>query len=149
MSASDYDDILNRARKEIPEPVDVPTGTWKLQAVSGKWNEDDEDYIADGMIVFKLVEPQDDVDEEEFNEFAADSMESARIFDRFWLKDVRDVNTLNKKLSMMDVDDELNIKDAVKSVKGHEVMAMIIRKADKDDPNVFYTNAKSFAPVED
>lgn len=148
MSASDYDDILNRARKEIPEPVDVPLGTWKLQAVSGTFDKSDEEYIALGWIMFKLIEPQDDVDEELFNEFAVDTMESYRVFFKYWLKDLRDVNDLNKVFDAMGMEND-TLEETIKSVKGFEVMANVYQKPDKDDPNKFWVNLKSFAPVED
>ncbi len=150
MSADNYQDILNRARSEIPEPVDIPSGTWRLQAVSGKYTEEtsDEDVMAEGMIVYKPVEPSSDVDEEAFAEFAAESLEGARIFDRFWLHDLRDVQALNRTFDKMGLPD-VSIKDAIAQVKGYEIMGYVFQKADDKDPERLYTNVKQFAPVEE
>ena len=154
MSADNYQDILNRARSEIPEPVDIPSGTWRLQAVSGKYTEetsptkDREAAMAEGMIVFKPVEPSSDVDEEAFAAFAAESLESARIFDRFWLHDLRDVQALNRTFDKMGMPD-VSIKEAIAQVKGYEIMGYVFQKPDPNDPDRFYTNVKQFAPVEE
>ena len=149
--SSDYTDILNRARKEIPEPVDVPTGTWRLEVVAGKYVEtpDDGEIMAEGMITYKLVEAGEDVDEEAYAEFAEDSMASARIFDRFWIRDLRDIQKLNRLFDMMGVDGSLSIKEAVKASKGYQIMGYVFQKPDSKDPDVMHTNVKQFTPVED
>ena len=131
---SDYNDILNRARSEIPEPVDVPAGTWKLQAISGKYTEETEEteedgLMATGLLVFKPIEPGSDVDDEAIAEFA-DSAASARIFHRFWLRDLRDVQQLNRIFDAMGMSGDGTIKQSVATVKGYEVMAYVYQKPD-------------------
>ena len=153
--STEYQEILNRARGEIPEPVDVPSGTWRLKALAGKYSEettasgDREAAMAEGMIVFQPVEPGADVDEELFAAFAEDSLDGARIFHRFWLHDLRDVQGLNRVFDLMGMPDDLTIKQAIGKVKGFEIMGYVFQKPRKADPDILDTNIKQFAPVED
>ena len=148
--STEYQDILSRARSEIPEPVDIPAGLWRLQAIAGKYTEEtsDEELMAEGMIVFKPIEPDDTVDEELVALFA-DSLEGARIFHRYWLRDLRDAQTLNRLFDTLGMDRSLTIREAVAAVKGYEVMAYVTVKPDPENLERNFINLKQFAPVED
>ena len=73
--------------------------------------------------------------------------DGARIFHRFWLRDLRDISGLNRLIDIMGIGKELSLKEAVKGAKGYEVMGYVFPKANEDDPKHPFINVKQFAAV--
>jgi hypothetical protein len=79
---------LARTRDEVPEPKDLPNGTWRFKAVNAKpLPAKSEDGNASIQIVYVPLAAMDDVDPADLEGF---ELETARVFHRQWMGDARD-----------------------------------------------------------
>lgn len=150
---TDYSDLLNRSRKDIPKPAVLPVGMWRLRAQRGAFFEPrQEDQNPRVVIWYKAMEPLSDVDPDELAElpegydFGNTQLEAV-----FFLGELKDWDRLNKHFDLLGVDPELSTADALKAVGGREVNAYL----DKDtftnkatgEPETKNT-PKNFVPID-
>lgn len=138
---TDYRDLLNRSRKDIPRPAVLPVGTWRLRAQRGQFFEPrQEDQNPRVVIWYKAQEPLSDVDPDELAELPADyDYGNTQLEAVFFLGELKDWDRLNKHFDLLGVEGDLTTAEALKAVGGREVNAYL----DKDT----FTDKSSGEPV--
>lgn len=124
---TDYSDLLNRSRKDIPKPALLPEGMWRLRAQRAQFFEPrQEDQNPRVVVWYKAVEPLSDVDPDALAALPADyDFANTPLEANFWLGELKDWDKLNAHLDMLGVDSSLTVVDALKAVTGREVNAYL------------------------
>lgn len=148
-----YEDILKRQYGQIQKIKVLPTGTWRLKTRNASFQKAAEEGKNPAfMFVYVPVSPADDVDEGQLAELGANyDVGENRIFYRVWYETGRDLNTFfeHVKKHGVEVTDGMSIEDALKAVKGKEIMAYLgtYSYKNRSGETVTDNDAESFAPV--
>ena len=126
---------LARTREEVPEPRDLPNGTWRFKSTNAKYYPEKDDASAYIQIVLIPTAAQDDVDTNELEGF---DMEVTRVFHRAWMADARD------EWAFWELVAKFGIKHSGRTLadilpefaKGYEVMATAEQKFAKDGERI-------------
>lgn len=152
---NDYDDILDRSWDEIPEAKQLPVGTYRLKAISGKYTPGDGNLSPRVNITLITVEPVD-VDADDIAELGEDYPFSENIMNHVvWLSENRDYRNFALLLGKFGVDlDGMGIQETLRDikniVKNREILAYVEPDSfvAKSGEEVHGNKPTSFAPIE-
>ncbi len=150
---SDYEDILNQGRDEIPEPQLLPVGSWRLKNTGWSFMEA-KDASKNDCVLFIYVakEPLEDVDEDALASLGDYDISTNKIFFRIWLETRADWDKVVKhidKHNRVGVDGE-PVRDMLDGMKGSEVIAWLDQRSyEKNKEMVNSNDPINFTPVED
>lgn len=123
----DYENILKESWDNIPVPVTLPVGTWRLKGQNATYmpaKSSDQNPIC--LFVYAPMEPLDDVDEDTLAELGEYDFSSNRVFQRFWMETGRDWDDVRKHLHKHGIDTTgRTIEDSLKMFKGTEIFAWL------------------------
>lgn len=150
---SEYADILKKSWDDIPKPMLLPNGSWRLRARNAKYvpaKAVDQNPYA--LFVYAPMEPLTDVDEDAVAELGEYDPAQNRIFNRIWLETAADWDGLRNHIRKHGVDTSgRSPEETLAAIKGTEIIAFLDRETYTDgageskEQNV----AKNFAPVDD
>lgn len=128
--SENYEDILKKAYGQIQKVRPLPTGTWRLKCRNASFQKGDSENGKNPafMFVYVPVSPADDVDEGQLAELGATyDVAENRVFFKVWYETGRDLNTFFDHVAKhgVKVTDGMTIEDAMKAVKGKEIMSYL------------------------
>ena len=149
--SGDFEALLDSSFEAVPEPKPIPVGTWKLKGVAAKTKEgttaEDANKV---MFVYKPVEPQEDVDEDEV---AAEDWKGESCFQTFDIAKASDMKQVERHLAKHGISTEgTTIKKALAEFtkKKPEVYAEVSHRGYTDkntgEPKTA-TNLRNFVAV--
>lgn len=149
---SDYADILGKAYGQIQKIKSLPVGTWRLKCRNASFQKGDGEKNPAFMFVYVPQAPMDDVDASQLAELGATyDVAENRIFHKVWYETGRDLNAFfeHVKKHGVEVTDTMTIEDALKAVKGKEVLSYLGTRTfkTKSGETVVDNDPESFAPV--
>jgi len=148
-----FNDALNVKMEEIERPPLIPVGTYR--AVVSKVPS--TDTIAKGAydvldFILKLVEAQDDVDQDELKAYGP--LTNAAVRHRF-LFDTEDKSKFDRTLYNLKrfLEEHLKVeggslKECINNARNQQCLVAVKWRPDKDDPEVQYNEVGRTAPVE-
>ena len=141
-----YSEVMERTRNEVPEPKDVPVGTYRFMAISGKtFAPKDEDSNGGIMVVMQPIDAFEDVDAEELG--ALGDYTKERIFHRVFIDGGRAEWNAWAFLDLFGLQtDGRTFKDVLDDVKGMEIIGHVTHTPKKDGDGI-WVNVKNFAEV--
>ena len=143
-----FADIANRQVEDIQEPKTIPSGTWRLQIVSGKLKEgrnvDAGGPVAEVLFALRPVEATNDVNEAEFEAFA-DQLEGALVYHKIAIWDKRSEWNVLRFLGTAGVELEqgASFVESIEAAKGFEVAAYLSHGENPNDPDHPYVNVEN------
>lgn len=119
MAELDFESILSKTAKEIPEASLVPSGTWRLKALAVTTADPDPENDRPGRvaIAYMAVEPGEDVDPDEVEKGL---WKGERVWFEKRIEKESDFNGVTKHLQLLGIDmtaEELSFEEAFKLVK--------------------------------
>ncbi len=150
---SDYEDILNQGRDQIPEPQLLPVGSWRLKNTGWSIIEAKDAGKNDCVLfIYSATEPMQDVDEEALAALGDYDVATNKIFFRIWLETYSDWDKVVKhidKHNSVAVEGE-KVKDMLNRIKGSVVIAWLDQRSyEKNGEMVDSNDPTNFSPVED
>lgn len=149
----EYTEILKKSWDDIPKPMLLPNGSWRIRARNAKYMEAkavDQNPFA--LFVYAPTEPLSDVDEDALAEMDDYDPSQNRVFVRIWLETAADWDALRNHIRKHGIDTSgRSPEETLKAVKGTEIIAFLDRETFTDgagevrEQNV----ASKFAPVDD
>ena len=150
----DYASLGHRSWKDIPEPTVLPKGSYRLRVRKASFKEAQDERSNDiALFVFSVVEPLDDVHEDDLAALGDNyDFSGNRIFVRQYLADSSDYRSLKTLLGKLGIAPDPNEEPAetLKSVKGQEIIAFLDQRTYKNNAgdNVTENTATGFIAVE-
>lgn len=149
-----YEDILKRQYGQIQKVKTLPTGTWRIKCKNATFQKGNAEEGKNPAFMFVHVPltPSDDVDEGQLAELGAQyDVGENRLFTKVWYESGRDLDAffdLVKKHGV-EVTPEMSVEDALKAVKGKEIMSYLGTKTFKSKTGAMVTDnqTENFAPV--
>ena len=149
----DYENILKESWDNIPVPVTLPIGTWRMKGQNAAYlPAKAADQNPTVLFVYAPMEPLDDVDVEALEELGEYDFSSNRIFMKFWMETGRDWDDVRKHLHKHGIDTTgRTIEESLKLFKGTEIYAYLgVRTYTDNAGEAKEDNSPSnFAPVDD
>lgn len=146
---SGFKDLLDKKVEDTTQPPVLPTGTYRLRAISAKVKEaKDEDKNDRILFVYGVVEPQDDVDPDRIADLSEEDFEGTRLFHNQWLGDKRDEYGLRTFLEKHGLDmSGRTYPEVLENIAGAEIMAYVEEGVDQRDGETPENNVGAFAAV--
>lgn len=153
-----FKDSLDRKAEEIQRPPNLPIGHYVF-AVQ-KHPEIDDFTNADGQTSDRvnftcvLVQPTDDVDTDELAEFG--KVEGTLLRKTIWIADgdqdpaghEKGMFQLKQFFKTLGLDESMTIGESLAACVNTQFIGEVIRKQDKEDPEIQYDNLGRTAPVD-
>lgn len=154
MTEDKYSDILSRSWDDIPEPKNLPVGTWLLKGGNASYipKKDGSEQDARVLFFYEAKEPMDDVDQTDLAALGPDyDFAENDIVKQFYVRRNKDWDAVRKHLELhgITVTGGVSIQDALKSFKGSEVLSYLnVKTYTKNDGTVVTSNdPTTFAAV--
>lgn len=154
MAELDFESILSKTAKEIPEASLVPTGTWRLKALAVTTAEADveNERPARIAIAYMPVEPGEDVDPDEVEKGL---WKGERVWFEKRIEKESDFNAVTKHLELLGIPmtaEDLSFEEGFKRVKKSkpEIFASVGSRSYKTraGDEKWVNTVKDFMPVE-
>ena len=152
--ADNYESILERQWGDLLEITVRPVGSWLLRGLNVVRKAPTGEGSESLLFVYEVKEPMDDVDEDELKGLGDDyDYDNNRIYARFWVDNVRDVNAVKNHLVKhgIELNESVSVIDSAKeNFKGTEVVAYLDTRSYENSmgETVLDNNPTSFAPIE-
>jgi hypothetical protein len=121
---SDYAEILQTSWDDIPEPQNLPTGSWKLKLRNVNFIPAKEDKSAKVLFFYTAKAP----------DFA-----NTDLVAQFFIERDKDWDQVRKHLKVLGVEPEGSIQDTFKKAKGSEVFAYVGERTYKNSQGTLVT----------
>ena len=146
---SGFKDLLDKKVEDTTRPPVLPTGTYRLRAISAKVKEArDEDKNDRILFVYAVIEPQDDVDPDRIADISEEDFEGSRLFHNQWLGDKRDEFGLKLFLEKHGMDlSGRTYPEVLENIAGAEIMAYVEEGVDQRDGETPENSVGAFAAV--
>lgn len=142
--ANTYEDVLNTAWGNIPQPKTLPVGSYALVGRNATYQPRKSDDKSDAVLfVYGVREPMEDVDSDALSELGDDyDLNNNTIFHRIYVETSLDWDKVRAHLNKHGVEtpQDKTLGDALKEFKGTEVVAFLNQRS--------YVNAAGEAKVD-
>lgn len=149
--SDNYEDILTTSWDEIPEPQNLPTGSWVLKGLGATFRRASEEGKSDQVsFLYEAVEPLDDVDADALEALGANYDYAAnKLSAQFFVQGRADWDKVRKHLAKHGVDTEgLNIQESLKAFRGKRIAGYVgTRSYTKDGEQVTINDIKKFVEL--
>jgi hypothetical protein len=144
---------LQTTLEEVKRPPLLPVGTYRAQVNKIPEIIDEHDRYQYVDFQLRIVQPEDNVDQDELQEFGGLNNVIRRhrfLFDKDDEAAFKRAEYQLKRFltDHLQVDPALGFKEAMDSAPGHSCLVDIGRRADKQDKDIIYEDIKRTAPVE-
>lgn len=124
--SDNYEDILNRSVDELPEPKNLPAGSWvlKAQGAARFVPAKDEGQKSQVMFFYEPIEPMDDVDDDDLAALGDDyDYANNTLVYKIWIERDTDWSRVVNHIKLHGVDtDGLTVKEAMAAVKSARII---------------------------
>lgn len=142
-------DLLETPVDSIDAPIPIPKGEWVFQIEDTGFTAEKKDQPGVVWFSLKPVEPTDEVDPAEAEEYMQDVEDRANQFHRLKVRNKDDFHRVRTFLQDIGAPtNDRNIKQALKEAAGLYVIASVGHEPNEENPDRPWVNLKGFQGVQ-